>query len=458
MQAANDMALWQQMLVGVAALLLVLWMRPGLQAAMAQSRAAERKDWKSVLIPILLVILFVLMLISMVRRPAAAATFALPPAGNDVIGELTTAEVRDGETLIDIAREHGLGYNEIVAANPGLDPWLPPAGAKVVLPNRHVLPNTPRSGIIVNLSEMRLYYYPPPSSDGAAVVMTFPIGIGQEGWVTPLGITRVVSKIANPAWTVPESIRAEHAKAGDPLPKVVPAGPDNPLGAYAMRLGWNNFLIHGTNKPFGVGMRVSHGCIRLYPEDIKELFEHVAVQTPVWIIDQPFKLGRDDGKLLLEMHAPVSDPGVPKADDSSQILAAIEAITPSSEWAKARRAAMEAIERKSGVPELIADLKRDSDGQLSSHGTGIDGWMLQVGAFTNRDNAVRLARDLAGLGAGRMVSVKSWNGDGYCRVLIGPYPDADAARAARTKVEHATGYRGTITSPDHRAALKECVL
>ena len=235
-------------------------------------------------------------------RSAAAEVFELPPPGQDVIGALTTVQARHDDTLLDIARRHGLGYEDIVRANPDVDTWLPGEGTDVVLPTRYVLPPGPRHGVILNLAEYRLYYFPQPAAGEPAVVMTYPISIGRMDWATPLGRTSVVAKARNPSWYVPDSIRAEHAAAGDPLPRIVPPGPDNPLGKHAMRLGLPGYLIHGTNRPAGVGMRVTHGCIRMFPEDIGFLFEKLPLKTPVRIINEPVKVGWAGEELFVEVH------------------------------------------------------------------------------------------------------------------------------------------------------------
>ncbi len=231
-----------------------------------------------------------------------AEVYDLPPEGNDVIGALTTITARADDTLLDIARRHGLGYEDIVRANPGVDTWLPGEGTAVTLPTRYILPRGPRRGVVLNLAEYRLYYYPTPEDGQQAVVMTYPISIGRMDWETPLGRTTIVSKVRNPAWYPPESIRAEHAAEGDPLPRVVPAGPQNPLGEYAMRLGLPGYLIHGTNRPAGVGMRVTHGCIRMFPEDIDYLFGRVDVNTAVRIVNEPVKFGWNGDELVIEVH------------------------------------------------------------------------------------------------------------------------------------------------------------
>lgn len=255
---------------------------------------------------------------------ARAEVYELPPAGGDVIGALTYVESRAADTLLEIARRHGLGYEEIVRANPAVDPWLPGAGTRVVLPTRYILPPGPRRGLVLNLPEYRMYYFPEPETGEPALVMTYPVSIGRMDWATPLGETRVVSKVVNPSWYPPESVRAEHAADGRPLPRIVPPGPDNPLGTRAMRLGLPSYLIHGTNRPAGVGMRVTHGCIRMFPEDIEFLFERVGVNTPVRILNEPVKLGWDSDRLLMEVHRTLDVAPVPVEDEQAAI--AIDAL------------------------------------------------------------------------------------------------------------------------------------
>ncbi len=240
------------------------------------------------------------------QAPIASDEFVLVP-GSDVVGELQVIRARYEDTFVDIARAYGIGFDELVDANPAVDPWLPGAGTPVVLPTRFVLPDAPRDGIVLNIAAKRLFYFPKPAAGEPARVITHPIGIGREGWSTPLGTTKVVSKVKDPVWTVPASIRREHAEAGDPLPARVKAGPDNPLGAYALRLGFPSYLIHGTNKPSGIGMRVSHGCIQLFPENIESLFGQVAVGTPVRIVNQPRLFGWQDGNLWFEAHPALED-------------------------------------------------------------------------------------------------------------------------------------------------------
>jgi L,D-transpeptidase ErfK/SrfK len=231
-----------------------------------------------------------------------AEQFELPPDGNDVVGAVTVITARADDTLLDIARRHGLGYEDIVRANPDVDAWLPGEGTEVLLPTRYVLPPGSRRGVVLNLAEYRMYYFPKPKDGEPAVVMTFPMSIGRMDWETPLGMARVVSKVTNPSWYPPESVRAEHAADGDPLPRMVPPGPKNPLGEFAMRLSIPGYLIHGTNRPAGVGMRVTHGCIRMFPEDIQFLFDQISVDTPVRIINEPVKVGWHGDELMMEVH------------------------------------------------------------------------------------------------------------------------------------------------------------
>jgi L,D-transpeptidase ErfK/SrfK len=248
---------------------------------------------------------------------ATDQTFSLVP-GTGVVGSLTTVQSRYEDTLLDIGRANGLGYEELTLANPGVDPWLPGDGTEVLLPRKYVLPDAPRQGLVVNIAEFRMYYYTGKATGtgtaggaGPASVTTFPISIGRMDWSTPIGRWHITGKQKDPAWYPPESIRAEHLADGRGyLPRVVPPGPDNPLGRYAMRLNLGSYLIHGTNRPSGVGMQVTHGCIRMYPEDIEWLFPKVPVSTPVTIVNQPYKFGWHGDELYLEVHPPLEGDNV----------------------------------------------------------------------------------------------------------------------------------------------------
>jgi L,D-transpeptidase ErfK/SrfK len=244
--------------------------------------------------------------VGLVLWSAAPAPAAADPGQHPVlIGETQEYLTREADTFIDIARRFGLGYVELAIANPGVDPWVPGEDVALRLPLARLLPEAPHDGIVINIAEQRLYYF---SKNGDS--NSYPIGTGIEGWDTPLGRTRIVRKRANPTWYVPASIRKQ-----DPsLPAAVPPGPDNPLGKYALDLGWERYVVHGTNKPAGIGRRVSHGCIRLYPEDIAALFASVGRGTRVTVVDQPLKLGWSDGRLYMEIH-----PTQAQADEFEEI-------------------------------------------------------------------------------------------------------------------------------------------
>jgi L,D-transpeptidase ErfK/SrfK len=290
----------------------------------------------------------------LVKEPNRTDRFVLPDEETNVVGDVQVVVARHEDTLPDFARRYGLGHDEIVAANPGIDPWLPGNRTRVLLPTQYVLPDAPREGVVVNLAALRLFYFPKPEEGEPQEVITHPIGIGREGWRTPLGQMRIVQKTENPTWTPPASIRRERAKRGERLPGVVPAGPDNPLGAYAMRLSRPQYLLHGTNKPFGIGMRVSHGCVQLYPEDIARLFEEVPIGTKVTIVNQPYLVGSRAGELYLEAHAPLAEDAKRWKGSLKPMEKAIAAKTDSGsaivDWDKAQEAAREAR----GVPVPIS--------------------------------------------------------------------------------------------------------
>jgi len=295
------------------------------------------------------------LVLAMPGTRANAESFPLPEPGSDVIGEMRTVETGQRDTLLDVARANGLGYEEITNANPGVDAWLPGAGTAVVLPKRRLLPQAPREGIVINLPEHRLYWFPPVTMGERPIVWTFPVSIGKMDWNTPLGTTRIVSKIKDPTWSPPPSVREEHARRGDLLPAIVPAGPDNPLGRFAMRLGipGGAYLIHGTNRPAGVGMQVTHGCMRLYPEDIERLFDMVPINTPVQIVNQPYKWGWHDGELLIEVHPPLQEDAVepPTLTDLTRLIVeATRAVPLAIDWGTAEQAWREAR----GVPAAVS--------------------------------------------------------------------------------------------------------
>ncbi|HET6420234.1 MAG TPA: L,D-transpeptidase family protein [Geobacteraceae bacterium] len=257
-------------------------------------------------------------------------------ADGDVVGKIQQYQIKRGESLIEIARKFDLGWNEISDANPEVDPFIPPAGLKVVIPAKWIIPDVPvRRGVVINISEMRLYYF---LGKGTNLMTTFPIGVGDEGKETPVGAFRIIQKIVSPSWHVPKSIKEEKPE----LPSVVPPGPDNPLGSYAMRLSVPSVLIHGTNKPWAVGRRATHGCLRLYPEDIPRLFLLVKNGERVTIVKQPVKAGVLRNRVLVEVH---------KYGDVNYLREALKALGGKGLLGRIdRRKLTHALEEKSGMP------------------------------------------------------------------------------------------------------------
>ena len=265
------------------------------------------------------------LLFAAIGAPAAATVYTFTDPEQQVFGEDQRVQTVYQDTLYDMARHYSLGSDELIRVNPKLDPWIPGAGKTVFIPGRHILPPGPHEGIVVNIAEHRLYYYPKPKKHQPQQVISFPVSIGKMDWRTPLGVTQVISKQKNPWWIPTESVRAEHAKDSDILPSRVPPGPDNPLGNRALRLaaGHGTYLIHGTNNPIAVGLAVTHGCIRMYPEDVEALFPLVPIGTKVRIVNEPLKVAWVNGELLLEAHPPVDAQGQsyePDVDKFAELL------------------------------------------------------------------------------------------------------------------------------------------
>jgi len=291
-------------------------------------------------------------------EPVGRNFFTLDSPQQSVIGVPQIVFTQAENTFSDLAREYGLGYDEIVAANPAVDPWLPGDQTPVLLPTQFVLPDAPRRGLVLNIASKRLFYFPEVAEGQPVQVLTYPIGIGRIGWQTPLGDTGVVAKARDPSWYVPASVRREHAELGNPLPAVVPPGPDNPLGRFVLKLDLPGYLIHGTNQPYGVGMRVSHGCVRLYPENIESLFDLVAIGEPVTIVNQPYLAGYRDGELYFEAHSAVEDDAITPEERLQEIFeharSSSGAFTEQYEQDQARAVVSEAL----GIPVRVqmADL------------------------------------------------------------------------------------------------------
>lgn len=295
-----------------------------------------------------------------------ATTYQLPVAeGDSVIGEAPETGLytlaRKDDTLLDVARDYNTGQNEIVLANPNVDRWLPGQDTEIRIPSSRILPNTKYKGLVLNLPEFRLYYYPESKDkDQPRQVITHPISIGRMDWDTPLGSTRIIAKTKDPQWRPPQSIKDEHAAEGDILPDVFPAGPDNPLGQYAMRLGFPGYLIHGTNKPYGVGMRVSHGCIRMYPEDIEKLFPLIKTGTAVEIVNQPIKVGWLNNTLYVEVYPELEGKQISFQERLEIAMDQIQKLNDQSVPRLDAIALREALRQPNGLPVAIYQRPDDS--------------------------------------------------------------------------------------------------
>ncbi|MCI5059805.1 MAG: L,D-transpeptidase family protein [Alphaproteobacteria bacterium] len=318
-------------------------------------------------------VLFLFVALTFVVCPSALAKKVY---NRDYIGELIIHKAVFEDTLIHLARGNALGFVELRAANPTLDPWIPGAGARITLPTQHILPEAPREGLVINLAEMRVFYFKTPGE----APLTFPISIGREGLQTPTGTTKIVRKKAGPTWRPTERMKKEDPE----LPDVVPPGPDNPLGTHALYLGWPQYALHGTNKPYGIGRRVSSGCIRLYPEHIKELFPLVPVGTKVSVVDQPVKVGWIGQQMYVEVH-PTQDQAIKIEEDG--VLESYEITTQDMKritakagvhadkinWAIVRRA----VQEHRGFPIAVLDIARNPGRRAQSE---LDKMLDQAGA------------------------------------------------------------------------------
>ena len=293
--------------------------------------------------------IILLLLISFTTPLAFASMFPLPKPGSDVVGEVQTAIVQSGDNFPKIAEKYNVTYTGLTEANPNVNPDKPARGTVLIIPSAYVLPHVPRKGIVINLAELRLYYFPKNQN----VVYTFPVGIGVEGWNIDPGAFKIVQKQKDPTWYVPPAVHEELLQKGFDLPSSIPPGPDNPLGGYMMRLSKWTYLIHGVVDPSTVGRRSSSGCFRMYPENIQALFAMVPVGTPVRIIDNPYKVGWDNGQLVLEAHVPLQEQQVAVTDDNNPLISAINKVVGKNpatiEWNQAFALAKQAM----GLPEQI---------------------------------------------------------------------------------------------------------
>ncbi len=285
-----------------------------------------------------------------------AAVFTLPPEAASLIGQDQQIQSQKSDTLLDLARKYSVGYWEIQEANPKVDLWLPGQGTNITIPGRFIVPPVEHKGIVINLPQHRLFYFPKARRHEQPIVITYPASPGEGEFPTPVGVTKVIRKVPHPVWIPTAHILKAHALAGDPIPRIWPAGPDNPMGEWALEttLSRGEIYIHGTNNPMAIGMSVTHGCVRLYPEDIAALFPVVRVGTPVTIVDQPVLASLQDGELYLEVHPPSTStdhtPAPPDFDKISQIIdAAIGKNVVAIDWDEVRQVATQA----NGIPQLI---------------------------------------------------------------------------------------------------------
>ena len=294
--------------------------------------------------------------IALSGEPPSRAPLKLPADGSPVIGSDTTISSHYRDTLFDIARRYGLGCEEIIRANPGVDIWLPGEGTRILIPGRRILPPVSREGIVVNLPEYRLYYFPKPAKNETPVVITYPVSIGKDGDGTPLGQTRIIAKVQHPSWVPTQSIRDDHAARGDPLPRLIGPGPDNPIGDYKMRLGFGGgmYEIHGTNAPATVGMAATYGCIGMYPEDLAALYNLISVGTPVRFINVPVKVAWSAGTLLVEAHPAIDAYGRKVAPTFDQLVNVVHETAQDTRVSILWERTLYVLERADGIIATVA--------------------------------------------------------------------------------------------------------
>ena len=407
-----------------------------------------------------------------VMKPVAVKSFPLPtpspPAEkiekndfsmeheDDVIGRLAVIRLEKGDTLPDIARHFSLGINEISAANPGVDIWVPEAGGRITLPLSFILPDAPRKGIVINLAAMRLFQFKEYSK--APAVSTYPVGIGSTERPSPMGQMYVARKMVRPTWHVPASIAEDHRKKGDPLPAKVPPGPQNPLGEYALYLNKPSYLMHGTNKPYSIGLRATNGCIRLYPEDVKKLYENTPVNTPVWIVNQPYLVGQRHGVVYIEVHASLEDLD---ADELDKVYAKLKTIEKKSartlDWQRVKKALAEAR----GVPVPIFEIHQGSGkgaaesidvkrpdkfyGKPEIPALIMGAWYVLAAELRDQIDAERIAAIINHQGP--QIPARVLSKDDRYRVIAGPFNDIKEARYAVKRLKIDLEIEGKLIKP-----------
>ena len=366
--------------------------------------------------------------------------------GDDVIGRLRLVRLEKGDTLPDIARHFGLGLNGVSASNPGVDVWVPEVGERILLPLNFILPDAPRKGIVINLAAMRLFQFKGNSESPA--VLTFPVGVGTDERPSPMGQMRVERKVQRPTWHVPSSIARDHLLKGDPLPAAVLPGPQNPLGEYALYLTKPSYLIHGTNKPASVGMRATNGCLRLYPEDIKRLYENTPVKTPVSFVNQPYLLGQSNGVVYLEVHGSMDDLDTAELDKVYRKLRTLEKASGRTlDWSNVKKVLAEAR----GIPVPIFEIRPGSRKGLAEpikvkHPVELQGrpkiaelkpeaWSVVAADLLDETDAVRLSAIINHQGP--HIPARVIAEDSSYRVVAGPFIDIREAKDAvkRLKID-----------------------
>jgi L,D-transpeptidase ErfK/SrfK len=376
--------------------------------------------------------------------------------GDDVIGRLAVIRLEEGDTLPDIARHFSLGINAISAANPGVDIWVPEAGERIMLPLSFILPDAPQKGIVVNLATMRLFQFKGDSKQ--MVVSTYPVGVGTEERPTPTCQTRVARKATRPTWHVPASIAEAHRKKGDILPAEVPPGPENPLGEYALYLSKTGYLIHGTNKPASIGLKATNGCMRLYPENVKLLYNDTPVNTPVSIVNQPYLIGQRNGVLYMEAHTPLEDSGVIELEKMYAKLRTIEKKSARTlDWKKVKEIQSEAR----GIPVPIFDMIQGSEkeaakpikvehpdtlyGRPEIPELKLDAWYVLAADVRDEIEAQRIAAIINHQGP--PIPARVLSRDNGFRVIAGPFNNASAAKDAAKRLKIDLDIDGIVVEP-----------
>jgi len=396
--------------------------------------------------------------------PGPQLTLELEPM-QQVLGLTQATKVRGDETLLDIARRFHLGYDEMVWANRGVDVWLPGAGREVVVPTAQVLPDAPHSGLVANVAARRLFHFLPADASGRRRVVSYPIGIGREAYPTPLGSTRVTRKRAYPDWRVPASVRRAHAQRGDPLPAVVPGGPDNPIGTHVLDLGWPTYIIHSTNKPAGTGLRVTHGCLQLYPEDITRLYDQVPVGTELTVVNQPILAGWQGDQLLLEVHRSLEEHALTaSAAEAVASVAIREALSARGrdesgvDWERVRTY----VQAKPGYPLPVLRDAPDQSAYVASaplytHAVAeaglakptaeprSDAWYLDLGRYSGETNARKLVAQLRHLGPPVPAAHRQFAG--RHEVTAGPFADREHAQRIAHRIKVELGLRSELRPP-----------